>query len=115
MIDAPVSGVWKLLRDFNGHDQWHPIVRRSMLEEAKRTDQIGCVRNFHLEDGTNVRECLLTLSDSEDRFRYGPAVHCESTAVKLSGVPKLPHDDRYATRAVTGLRQAVAGLLAANK
>ena len=70
VIDAPVSAVWELLRDFNGHDRWHPIVRRSMLEEAKRTDQIGCVRNFDLEDGANVRERLISLSDSEYRFRY---------------------------------------------
>lgn len=70
VIDAPVAAVWEILRDFNGHDRWHPIVRRSRLEEAKRTDQIGCVRNFDLEDGANVRERLLSLSDSECRFRY---------------------------------------------
>ena len=70
VIDAPIAAVWQILRDFNGHDRWHPIVRRSRLEESKRTDQIGCVRNFDLEDGANVRERLLSLSDNERRFRY---------------------------------------------
>ncbi|MYF06710.1 MAG: zinc-binding dehydrogenase [Rhodospirillaceae bacterium] len=70
VIDAPVAAVWEILRDFNGHDRWHPIVRRSFLEESKRTDQVGCVRNFDLQDGANVRERLLTLSDRDRRFRY---------------------------------------------
>ena len=70
VIEAPIAAVWEILRDFNGHDRWHPIVRHSMLEDSKRTDQVGCVRNFDLEDGANVRERLLSLSDSERRFRY---------------------------------------------
>ena len=28
VIDAPVERVWQLLRDFNGHDAWHPAVHR---------------------------------------------------------------------------------------
>ncbi len=70
VIDAPIAAVWEVLRDFNDHDRWHPIVRRSLLEEAKQTDQVGCVRNFDLEDGARVRERLLSLSDRECRFRY---------------------------------------------
>ena len=70
VIDAPIAAVWEFLRDFNGHDRWHPIVRRSFLEESRRTDQVGCVRNFDLQDGANVRERLLTLSDRDRRFRY---------------------------------------------
>ncbi len=70
VIDAPVAEVWEILRDFNGHDRWHPIVRRSMLEDSMRTDQVGCVRNFDLRDGGNVRERLLALSDRDRRFRY---------------------------------------------
>ena len=70
VIDAPIAAVWEILRDFNGHDRWHPIVRRSMLEDSMRTDQVGCVRNFDLRDGGNVRERLLSLSDRDCRFRY---------------------------------------------
>ena len=24
VIDAPIDRVWSVLRDFNGHDRWHP-------------------------------------------------------------------------------------------
>ena len=33
-------------------------------------DQIGCVRNFDLTDGTNLREKLLALSDKDYAFAY---------------------------------------------
>lgn len=70
VIDAPVSAVWQILRDFNGHDQWHPAVATSVLEEAERTDEVGAVRHFQLTSGERLREKLLTLSDKEHRFRY---------------------------------------------
>ncbi len=70
VIDAPIAAVWEILRDFNGHDRWHPVVQRSMLEDSMRTDQVGCVRNFDLREAGNVRERLLSLSDRDCRFRY---------------------------------------------
>lgn len=70
VIDAPVSAVWEVLRDFNGHDKWHPAVASSTLEEATRTDEVGAVRHFRLTTGERLREKLLTLSDREHRFRY---------------------------------------------
>lgn len=70
VIDAPVEAVWGLIRDFNGHDQWHPIVRDSHIEDGKPADQVGCVRNFHLQDGGNIREELTALSDAERSFSY---------------------------------------------
>lgn len=70
VIDAPIAAVWDVLRDFNAHDRWHPAVIRSRLEDGRRTDQIGAVRNFHLTGGENVRERLLSLSDRSHSFRY---------------------------------------------
>ena len=70
VLDAPISAVWGILRDFNGHDRWHPIVERSALEAGRRTDQVGAVRNFVLPGGERVREVLLSLSDRERRLRY---------------------------------------------
>jgi hypothetical protein len=26
IIEAPTDKVWAVLRDFNGHDRWHPAV-----------------------------------------------------------------------------------------
>ncbi len=70
VIDAPVAEVWQVLRDFNGHDRWHPAVAHSELEAGRRTDQIGAVRNFDLASGERLREVLLSMSDRERRFRY---------------------------------------------
>lgn len=70
VIDAPVSAVWEILRDFNGHDQWHPAVAASTLEEATRSDEIGAVRHFQLTTGERLREKLLSLSDRHHSFRY---------------------------------------------
>ena len=35
IIDAPTDRVWALLRDFNGHDRWHPAVAKSAIEPAR--------------------------------------------------------------------------------
>jgi hypothetical protein len=70
VIDAPVEAVWDVLRDFNGHDRWHPIVADSVVEKGWTSDRIGCVRRFHLADGSELRELLLTLSDADMAFSY---------------------------------------------
>ena len=70
IIDAPSDRVWSLLRDFNGHDRWHPAVSRSTIERGQSSDRLGCVRRFFLRDGSELRERLLTLSDLEQTFSY---------------------------------------------
>ena len=70
IIDAPVDQVWQFLRDFNGHERWHPAVAESRIEEGRDADRIGAVRRFKLKDGGELREQLLTLSDRDRRFTY---------------------------------------------
>ena len=70
VLDAPLEAVWEVLRDFNGHDRWHPAVSTSRLEGGRRSDQVGAVRDFRLTGGERVREQLLSLSDRDHRFRY---------------------------------------------
>ena len=70
IIDAPVDRVWSVLRDFNGHDRWHPAVATSAIERGAPSDKVGCVRRFRLKDGAELREQLLTLSDLEQTFSY---------------------------------------------
>jgi hypothetical protein len=70
IIEAPVEQVWAVLRDFNGHDQWHPAVADSTIERAWQPDRVSCVRRFHLKDGAELREQLLTLSDLDMSFSY---------------------------------------------
>lgn len=70
VIDAPVDEVWAILRDFNGHDRWHPAVSVSRIEERRDSDEIGCVRDFALKQGGAIREQLLSLSDRNYSFTY---------------------------------------------
>lgn len=70
IIDAPIEEVWALLRDFNGHEQWHPAVARSSIEDGEPADLIGAVRDFRLADGSRIREQLLSLSDRDCCFEY---------------------------------------------
>jgi Polyketide cyclase / dehydrase and lipid transport len=70
ILDAPTHAVWDVLRDFNGHDRWHPAVATSAIERAHPADKIGCVRRFKLKDGSELREQLLALSDLEQTFSY---------------------------------------------
>lgn len=70
IIAAPIARVWGVLRDFNGHDRWHPAVERSEIEFDEPSDKVGCVRKFRLRDGAVLREQLLSLSDRGWSFRY---------------------------------------------
>jgi hypothetical protein len=70
IVDVPTDAVWNVLRDFNGHDRWHPAVATSTIERAHPADKIGCVRHFKLKDGSELREQLLALSDLEQTFTY---------------------------------------------
>ncbi len=70
IMDAPVEAVWGVLRDFNGHDRWHPAVSESHIERGRPSDMVGCVRRFRLTDGSELREQLLTMSDIDMAFSY---------------------------------------------
>ncbi|GMB79584.1 SRPBCC family protein [Shinella zoogloeoides] len=63
VIDAPAAKVWERVRDFNGLPRWHPRIRDSRIENGDPADRIGCVRDFHLQNGDRIREKLLGLSD----------------------------------------------------
>jgi NADPH2:quinone reductase len=70
IVEAPIEAVWAVLRDFNGHDRWHPIVAESHVEGERAPDEIGAVRNFRLRNGAQLREQLLELDDRAHRFTY---------------------------------------------
>ena len=63
VIDAPADQIWGRIRDFNGLPGWHPLIAESTIEEGLPSDQVGCVRNFRLQNGDQLREQLLGLSD----------------------------------------------------
>jgi NADPH:quinone reductase len=70
VIDAPLPRVWAVLRDFNSHSAWHPAVGPSAIERGETPDQVGCVRDFTLKDGNQIREQLLGLSDRDHVSTY---------------------------------------------
>ncbi len=70
IIDHPTDFVWDVLRDFNGHDHWHPAIASSQIERSQDSDRVGCIRKFRLHDGSELREQLLALSDAEQSYSY---------------------------------------------
>ncbi len=71
VIAAPIDAVWDVVRDFNGHARWHPSIAESVIEDGRRSDEIGCVRRFRLRDGDGVlREQLLWLNDRDHAYSY---------------------------------------------
>jgi len=70
IIDHPTDAVWSVLRDFNGHDRWHPAIATSQIERSRESDCVGCIRAFKLQDGSELREQLLALSDIEQTYSY---------------------------------------------
>ncbi len=70
VVDTPVAEVWRILRDFNGHRDWHPAVADSLIEDGQSADAVGVVRRFRLAGGGVLREQLLTLSDRDHALSY---------------------------------------------
>lgn len=70
IINAPAAKVWERVRDFNGLPKWHPRIRDSRIEDALPSDKVGCIRNFHLQNGDGLREQLLGLSDYDMFYTY---------------------------------------------
>ena len=63
VINASADKVWERVRDFNALSRWHPLISDSRIEDGLPSDKVGCIRNFNLQNGENIREQLLGLSD----------------------------------------------------
>lgn len=63
VIDAPIEAVWAVLRDFDGHAEWHPAIADTAMERGGAADRVGAIRRTTLTDGSELREKLLTHSD----------------------------------------------------
>ena len=70
VIDAPADKVWAAIRDFNALPKWHPAIKDSRVEGGLPADRVGCIRNFNLKDGGNIREQLVALSDFDYSCTY---------------------------------------------
>ena len=71
ILDAPTGAVWNVLRDFNGHDRWHPAVATSTIERgAGRRPRSAASAASSCRTAPELREQLLALSDLEQTFSY---------------------------------------------
>jgi len=70
IVDVPVEEVWRWLRDFNSHRDWHPAIAESEIENGLAADTVGAVRAFTLQDGGFLREQLLSLDDETRELSY---------------------------------------------
>jgi hypothetical protein len=70
VIHASAKKVWDKIRDFNGLPRWHPLIADSRIEDGLPADQVGCIRDFHLHNGDQIREQLLGLSDYDMTCTY---------------------------------------------
>lgn len=99
IIDAPVEAVWDAVRDFNALPAWVPAVERSEIEDGLPSDAVGCVRNFRMRDGGQVRERLLALDDSRYRFAYNfetPAFPVTEYLAEFELIPVTNGDRTFA-------------------
>ena len=70
VVATPASKVWARVRDFNGLPRWHPMIADSQIENGEPADKVGCIRNFRLQNGDQIREQLLALSDYDTFCTY---------------------------------------------
>ena len=131
IMEAPIEAVWEVLRDFNGHDQWHPAVAES---PASGGNGEGSVRTLKLKGGGGLTETLERYNDAGMSYTYRakdggalPVTNYTSTLTVSAGPeagkslvewrgafyrgypnndPPPDQNDAAAVKAVTGVYQA---------
>ena len=99
IINAPIEAVWDMVRDFNALPTWVAGLGPSTIEDGRASDSVGCVRAFHLGDGTPVRERLTMLDDAATSFSYNfetPAFPVENYHATFRLVPVTNGDRTFA-------------------
>ena len=99
ILKAPVETVWSMVRDFNGLPNWAAGIRSSRIEKGLDADVVGCVRAFHIANGTLVRERLLMLDDARHCFSYNfetPAFPVKNYLATLRLYPVTHTDQTFA-------------------
>lgn len=70
VINAPVSSVWRLIRDFGTLGRWLPGVKRCVIEGNNPGDRVGAIRRVEMGDVGVIREQLLALSDVDHTVTF---------------------------------------------
>ncbi len=119
VIEAKAEEVWAVVRDFNDMPSWHPRVDRSTIEGGRPSDAIGCIRSYHLTDGTRIREQLLSLSDYDYSFSYAiieSGLHLDNFVAELTLTPVTDTNRTFGQwtaefEAAPGKEQEMAGFI----
>ena len=99
IIKAPVEVVWSVVRNFNGLPEWAVGIVDSKIEGGLDADVVGCVRSFHTDDGTHIRERLQMLDDARHCFTYNfekPAFPVKNYVATLRLMPVTHTDTTFA-------------------
>jgi uncharacterized protein YndB with AHSA1/START domain len=99
IIKAPVEAVWSVVRNFNSLPGWAVGIVDSKIEGGLDADVVGCVRSFHTNDGTHIRERLLMLDDAHHCFSYNfekPAFPVKNYIATLRLMPVTNSDATFA-------------------
>ena len=99
VIDAPAERVWSVIRDFNALPAWHPSIADSRIEGNQPSDKVGCIRNFNLKGGGNIREQLLALSDYDYVCTYAILVSPMGVENYIATLKLMPITDGHRTYA----------------
>ena len=70
IVDVPVDRLWAVVRDFNAHDQYHPIVATSLIE-----------RGYPVEDfEQQAADVSVDHPEVVEHYRQAHAIHSERSA-----------------------------------
>ena len=69
VMKAPVTEVWKVMRDFAGMGGWHDEISKMKMLNKARSDKVSGVRDFLFGEG-HLNEELLSLCDQTRSFLY---------------------------------------------
>jgi Polyketide cyclase / dehydrase and lipid transport len=84
VLDQPADKVWSVIRAFD-HYAWAGVPGQTIIEDARRGDQVGSIRRFSNGEKT-IRQILLAHSDCERSYSYAfceqapfPVQHYQAT------------------------------------
>ncbi len=63
VLAAPAARVWGVMAPFDGLAAWHPAFRSSVITNGVPANLVGAERLLTLQDGAEIRERLLGMSE----------------------------------------------------
>lgn len=68
-IDASADSVWKVVKDFDGWNKWHPAVAKDEIQSGS-SNEPGAVRLLTLGNGGTIKERLVSFDAKAHSFKY---------------------------------------------